>query len=492
MSNTLVPPPVEPRRVGAKTGLGLAALTAIVVGSMIGSGIFALPSQMAGVAAPGPLLIGWVITGVGMLMLAFVFQTLASRKPDVDGGVYGYARAGFGNYIGFTSAFGYWMSAWVGNVAYLVLLFSTLGYFFPSFEGGATVPAIIGASIVLWIVHAMILRGVQTAALVNVVVTVAKVVPIVVFIAIAAVGFKAGLFTADFWGKAVQIDGAPLGDTMTQVKSMMLVTVWVFIGIEGAAVYSQRAAKRKDVGRATVLGFAGVLALLLLVNLLAYGLMAQADLAGVADPSMAGVLEHEVGSWGAAFISIGLIISLLGALIAWVLLCVEILRLPALENVMPKALAKENAHGAPATALWLTNLCVQALLLWTLANSSTYTNLVFLATSLILLPYLWSAAYQVLLAVRGETYESGGGRARDLIIGVVALAYAVWLVYAGGLQYLLIAAVFYLVGTAAYIWARKESRLPTFTKGELAVFGVVAVTSVVAIAMLATGNLAVL
>ena len=93
----------------------MAALTALVVGSMIGSGIFALPSQMAGSAAPGPLLIGWLITGVGMLMLAFVFQTLASRKPQVDGGVYGYALAGFGNYIGFTSAFGYWMSAWVGS-----------------------------------------------------------------------------------------------------------------------------------------------------------------------------------------------------------------------------------------------------------------------------------------------------------------------------------------------------------------------------------------
>ena len=88
----------------------MAALTALVVGSMIGSGIFALPSQMAGSAAPGPLLIGWLITGVGMLMLAFVFQTLATRKPQVDGGVYGYARAGFGNYIGFTSACGYWMS----------------------------------------------------------------------------------------------------------------------------------------------------------------------------------------------------------------------------------------------------------------------------------------------------------------------------------------------------------------------------------------------
>ena len=149
------------------------------------------------------------------------------------------------------------------------------------------------------------------------------------------------------------------------------------------------------------------------------------------------------------------------------LLCVEILRLPALEHVMPKALAKENAHGAPANALWLTNLCVQALLLWTLANASTYTNLVYLATSLILLPYLWSAAYQVLLAVRGETYESGHGRTRDLIIGVVALGYAVWLVYAGGWQYLLVAALFYLVGTALYLWARRESRLPAFTKPEL-------------------------
>ena len=144
-----------------------------------------------------------------------------------------------------------------------------------------------------------------------------------------------------------------------------------------------------------------------MVNLLSYGLMAQAELAGVPDPSMAGVLANEVGSWGAAFISIGLVVSLLGALIAWVLLCVEILRLPALEHVMPKALAKENAHGAPANALWLTNLCVQALLLWTLANASTYTNLVYLATSLILLPYLWSAAYQVLLAMRGETYDVG-------------------------------------------------------------------------------------
>ena len=470
-------------------GLGLAALTAIVVGSMIGSGIFALPSQMAGSAAPGPLLVGWVITGVGMLMLAFVFQTLAQRKPEVDGGVYGYARAGFGNYIGYTSAFGYWASAWMGNVAYLVLLFSTLGYFFPAFEGGTTLPAIIGASVLLWIVHFLTLRGVQTAAVVNVIVTIAKIVPILTFIAVAIVGFKAGLFTADFWGHQTRVDGSPLGSTMNQVKNMMLVTVWVFIGIEGAAVYSQRAKSRKDVGRATVLGFVGVLALLLLVNFLSYGLMEQSRLAGLEDPSMAGLMEQQVGPWGAGFISIGLIVSLLGALIAWVMLCAEILRVPAQEAVMPTVFGRENAHGSPAAALWLTNGCVQVVLILTLFAESTYLGLVLLATSLILLPYLWSAAYQVLLAVRGETYADGQGRTRDLVIGGVGLIYAIWLVYAGGLEYLLTGAVAYFVGSVLFVWARREKALQVFNKPEWIVFAIVALAAVFGFYGIVTGDI---
>jgi arginine:ornithine antiporter / lysine permease len=449
---------------------------------MIGSGIFALPSQMAGSASAGPLLIGWSITGLGMLMLAFVFQSLATRKPQVDGGVYGYAREGFGEYVGFTSAWGYWISAWVGNVAYLVLLMSTLGYWFDGLEGGTTVTAVVGASVLLWVIHGLTLSGVRNAAYVNVLVTVAKVVPIATFIAIAAVGFNAGLFTTDFWG-----NDAGLGSTLEQVKNMMLVTVWVFIGIEGAAVYSQRARRRKDVGLATIIGFVGVLALLLAVNLLSYGLMAQADIAGLADPSMAGLLENEVGAWGAGFISAGLAISLLGALLAWVLLAVEILRLPAREHVLPAVLGKENRNGAPAAALWLTNACVQLMLLWTLVNENTYTDLVYLATSLILLPYLWSAAYQLKLAVVGETYGDGRGRRRDVLVGALALAYAVWLVYAGGWEYVLVAGLFYMVGTALFVWARRESGRPVFTGVEKILVGVVAAVSVVAVVGLVQG-----
>ena len=125
--------------------LRLGALVALVVGSMIGGGIFSLPQNMAASADVGAVLIGWAITAVGMLTLAFVFQTLANRKPDLDGGVYAYAKAGFGDYMGFSSAWGYWISAWLGNVGYFVLLFSTLGYFFPVFGEGNTVAAVIGA-----------------------------------------------------------------------------------------------------------------------------------------------------------------------------------------------------------------------------------------------------------------------------------------------------------------------------------------------------------
>jgi arginine:ornithine antiporter/lysine permease len=327
---------------------------------------------------------------------------------------------------------------------------------------------------------------VQGAAIVNTVVTIAKVVPIVTFIAIAAVGFKAGIFSADVWG-----NDAGLGSTMDQVKNMMLVTVWVFIGIEGAAVYSKRANKRSDVGRATIIGFVGVLALLLAVNLLSYGLMAQAEIAGLSDPSMAALLEAEVGEWGAAFISIGLAISLLGALISWVLLCVEILRLPAMENVLPRQLAAENANGAPSNALWLTNGCVQLMLLWTLFNESTYTQLIYLATSLILLPYLWSALYQVKLAVTGESYVDRGGvaagRTKDLLVGVVALAYAVWLVYAGGTDYLFVAALFYLVGTGLFVWARKQAGLTLLTAKEKVMVATVTVLSALALVGLVQG-----
>ena len=201
------------------------------------------------------------------------------------------------------------MSAWIGNVGYLVLLMASLGVFLPGFGNGNTSLAIGIASVVMWMYHVLILRGIREAAIINAIVTVGKVLPLVVFVLIGLFAFKFDIFTHDFWGADV---GTGPGAVIAQVKNMMLVTVWVFIGVEGASVFSERARTRADVGKATILGFLSVLALLLAVNILSYGIVPRSELAGLDDPSLAGVLEAAVGPWGAKFIALGLIISLVG------------------------------------------------------------------------------------------------------------------------------------------------------------------------------------
>ncbi|WP_271409669.1 arginine-ornithine antiporter [Pseudomonas sp. Q1-7] len=457
--------------------LKLGALVALVVGSMVGGGIFSLPQNMAASADVGAILIGWGITAVGMLTLAFVFQTLANRKPDLDGGVYAYAKAGFGDYMGFSSAWGYWISAWLGNVGYFVLLFSTLGYFFPVFGEGNTLAAIIGASVVLWAVHFLVLRGIKEAAFINLVTTITKVVPLFLFILICLFAFRLDIFTADIWGTK----NVELGSVMNQVRNMMLVTVWVFIGIEGASIFSARAEKRSDVGKATVLGFVIVLLLLVLVNVLSLGIMTQPELAKLQNPSMAAVLEHVVGHWGAVLISVGLIISLMGALLSWVLLCAEILFAAAKDHTMPAFVRKENANKVPANALWLTNAMVQLFLIITLFSASTYLSLIYLATSMILVPYLWSAAYALLLPLRGETYEQDTrDRGKDLFIAAIALIYAIWLLYAGGVKYLLLSALLYAPGVILFAKAKREVGQPIFTPVEKLIFAAVLIGALVA------------
>ena len=462
--------------------LGLGLLVALVVGSIIGSGIFGLPQNMAAGAGAGAIVMGWTITGIGMLMLARVYQMLALRKPELDNGVYAYARASSGEYVGFNSAWGYWVSAWLGNVGYLVAAFGALGYFFPVFGEGNTLAAVIGASIVLWAIHFMVLRGIQGATVLNAVITLAKVVPLLFFVGLVAMAFQVETFKLDFWGSS------SLGPVLDQVKSTMLVTVWVFIGIEGASVYSARARNRKDVGRATVIGFLICLLLLMAVSLLSMGLFTQPQLAGLKNPSMAAVLEKAVGSWGAVLIYVGLIVSVGGGFLAWMLLAAESLFTPAGGGVMPKWLAQQNSRAVPANALWLTNSMVQIFLIVTLFSKASYLALISLSTAMILLPYLFSAIYGLGLAWRGEG-EPSAKRRGDLPVAAIASAYCVWLLYAAGLKYLLLSALLYAPGVAVYLIAKKQHAERPFKSWELAILGLILLLAVMGLYLLATGRL---
>ena len=463
--------------------LSLFALTMMVVGGMVGAGIFSLPRTFAGATGPIGAIIAWLIAGTGMYMLARVFQSLAERKPELDAGVFAYAKAGFGDYPGFLSAFGYWIGSCIGNVSYWVLIKSTLGAFFPVFGDGNTVVAILVASAGIWLFHFMILRGTQQAAVINSIVTVAKIVPILVFIVILIAAFRLDLFNANLYG------GDLTGSVFEQVRATMLVTVFVFLGIEGASVYSRFAKERSDVGRATILGFIVVTTLMVLVTLLPYAVMQRADIAGMRQPSMATVLEAVVGHWGAVFVSIGLLVSVLGAYLAWSLICAEVLFTAAKTKDMPAIFTRENKNKVPVAALWATNIVVQLIVITTYWSRDAFALMLNLTSAMALIPFLFVAAYGLMLTNRRETYEvRPQERNRDLIIAAIATLYTIFLLYAGGMKFIVLSAVLYAPGTALYFWARREQGKPVFTNvWDWVIFILAVIGAVVGIWWLATG-----
>ena len=469
--------------------LSLRALIALVVGSMIGAGIFTLPAAFGRSTGGLGALIAWTIAGSGMLMLAFVFQKLALRKPHLETGIYAYAKAGFGDYPGFIAALGYWIACCLADVACLVLIKSTLGIFFPIFGDGSTPTAIVSASALLWGVHWLVLRGVRQATTLNTIVTVAKIIPLVVFLVVAVAGFRADLFALNFWGGEAPAARNVLG----QVGDTMLVTVFVFVGIEGASVYSRYAKNRADVGIATVLGFLGVLALLVLVTMLSYGVLLRPDLAALPTPSLAGVMEALVGRWGTVFISVGLLISVVGNYLSFSLLAAEVLASAARDETMPSFLARENAHGVPSAALWATNIVIQVFLVVTYFAEYAFTLALKMTSAMTLIPYLLVAAYGLKLAWTRETYDAmPAERNKDVLIGALATLYATAMIYAGGLKFLLLAALLYAPGTALFFMVRRQLGVATFASvREGAVFAATVIAAAAALYGLASGRLSI-
>jgi len=471
----------QPEKVTEK--VSLPTLTAMVVGSMIGSGVFLLPRRFGAETGVVGAIIAWAIAGTGMLMLAFVFQRLAMRKPELDAGIFAYAKAGFGDYVGFNSAIGYWASACAGNTSYWVVITATMSALVPGLGAGDTVLAVVVSAVGVWLFAFLVMRGVKDAAVINYVVTIAKVVPILMFIVIAIIAFKADVFADNFWGDK----DYSAASVFEQARGTMLITVFVFLGIEGASVYSRMARRREDVGRATVIGFLSVLSVFALVTLVSYGVMPQSTLAGVSQPSMAAVLESIVGPWGSIVIRVGVIVSVLGAYLAWTLMAAEVLYIPAKSEDMPRFLARTNRHGAPVTALIMAACMISLLLVALLFAADALDFMLDLTAALSLIPYLLAAAYALKLTITRETYDAGKSLVPDMIIAAVATVYTLFLVSAAGVDKLLLSCILYAPAAALYFIARRERGLRVFRPAEAVLFGVIVLGAVAGVVSLATG-----
>ncbi len=471
--------------------LSLPALTAMVVGSMVGAGVFQLPARFAGETGVHGALIAWTVAGLGMLTLALVFQKLAVRRPTLDNGVYVYAREGFGDYPGFLSAFGFWASACAGNAFYWVLIMTTLSQLLPGLAPylgqGDTWLAFALSAAAVWGFYALIRRGVQQAAAINAVVTAAKLVPLALFLVLAVVWFDWDVFTGNLTGGY----DLPGGESLfAQVQGTMLITVFVFLGIEGASVYSRYARRREDVGKATVLGFTSVLALFASISILAYGILPRAEIAALPQPSVGGVLEAAVGPWGGGFIRVGLIVSVLGAYLAWQLLAADVLYAAAKDRDLPSPFARLNARDVPQNAVLWTSVLVTAILFAVQFVDDALDFTLDLTAALALLPLALASAYGVKVALGREGYDGVPARTRrrELVVASVSTVYTLFLLWAAGYVFLVLSCLLLAPATALYVRARRERGLHVFTRPGLVTFLVVAALGVVGAVLLGTGT----
>ncbi|MDU7693469.1 MAG: basic amino acid/polyamine antiporter [Helicobacter sp.] len=435
--------------------IGLFTLTALVISSMVGSGIFSLPQNMAEVSGAWGIIYGWIIAGGGIIFLGLSFFFISRLRPDLDGGVYTYAREGFGELVGFLSAWGYWASATIGTVGYVVVAFEGVGTFTDSssnviFGAGNTIASFIGASIIVWLVHSLIASGVKQAAIVNFIATLVKISPLILFIIVALFYFKADIFTFDMDASNLK---TPL---ISQIKSTMLITLWAFIGVEGASILSAHAKKKSDVGLATILGILIVLSIYVLVTLLSLGILPQETIAKLSNPSMAGILEHMIGKSGKIIITLALIISVLASYVSWTLYASEIPYQGALKGAFPKILRKTNKNSVPIGGLFFTGLTVQICLILVLATGEGYVTLLLIATSMILVPYFLVGAYLIKLSFSKSTPLKNGFWVKAT--GILATLYGIWLIYAAGLDTLLLSVLLYTPGLLVFLYSRFEER----------------------------------
>jgi arginine:ornithine antiporter/lysine permease len=437
----------------ADNKIGLLGLVGVVVSAMVGGGVFNLPASITSGAGLGAILLGWAITGLGMWFIVTMFRILAVERPELTNGLFAYAKEGFGRLMGFLVAYGYWICSCCATAVYGILVMATLGTFFPAFEEGVTLPALIGSSCIVWIQFLLAQRGAHSTSVLNLVGTICKIVPLIIYIVAFASVFSFTTASHGFWG---MINSKPMAFSWDafgpQVLSTMLVTLWVFIGVEGAVVISGNADSQADVAKATGGGFLATLVLYVVCTVLPFGVLSQEQIASLPNPSVAAMMRLVFGDAGTIIVSVGILISVLSSWLAWTLMLGQMPTTAAEAGIFPPAFTKRNRHGAPTNSLLLTSCGTQALLIFAYFAGDAAWLIIINVTSVMALPcYLLCTLFLIKCTLSDRWDESLFSRGYARFVGVAGSIYAAWLVYAAGVDNLLMAFVAFAIGLPLFV-----------------------------------------
>ena len=439
-----------------KAKLGMWTCTGLVIGNMVGSGIFLLP------AALGPLgpvaLFGWLVTSAGAIALALVFGRLARIVPET-GGPYAYTRTGFGDFAGFLVAWGYWIALWSGNAAVSVAFAGYLGYFLPVI-GVDTAYGAIAALAALWLVTMINTRGVGEAGLVCLVTTVLKLLPLLLVASM-------GLLLLDTEHLSPLNPGN--GSIAAAIAASAALTLWAFLGLESATVPAGDV-DRPDVTipRATILGTVIAAVLYIAVTLAAFGTIAPADLADSTAP-LADVARDLLGPWGGTLVALGACVATFGTLNGFTLLTGQVPLGAARDGVFPAVFARLSSRQTPATALVASNALASVLIAMNFSKGlvEQFTFIILLATLTSLVPYLLCALAELMILAREPSrYRAPRGLARTVALSAVAFLYAAWAIYGAGAEIVFYGFLLLIAGIPVFVWVRWRANSSELARAE--------------------------
>lgn len=433
----------------ARKGLTLWPATALVTGTIVGAGIFTQPTWLGQF---GPIsLVGFAITAFGSLMLALVFASLARRTPDV-GGPYAFARHGFGDFIGFQSAWTYWIGAWVGVGAIASSLVVYLGVLLPPVVENTLLSSLVavGAIALLTLIND---RGVVAGGMTSLVLTILKIVPLAL---IGTLGFFA-------------FDSANLGPfnasdlpTLEVLTSVMAYTLFSFIGVEAATIPAGDVHEPdKTIPRATMIGTIAAAAVYLLSTTAVFGAVSNEELQSN-DAAFAVAAENMFGEWAGEGVAVVAVISCLGAMNGLILLSGQIPMAAEFDGLAPKAFGRLNIKHAPSFGLIISGVLAAGLLLLQYSGGSlgdAVAQLVLVSAVATMVSYAFSAAAEMkwLLIDRGSLRV--GHFARKLTVAILATTFCVFAFYGGGVQEVYWLFMLIMIGVPLYVyilWRRKS------------------------------------
>lgn len=426
--------------------IGLIAATSLVVGNMIGAGIFVLPANLAKYG--GISLLGWVVTAAGALVLAKIFSNFSKIIVNKSGGPYAYSKAGFGDFIGFLVAWGYWISIWVSNAAIAVAIVAALSFFIP--ELGDNPVASVGTGLAfIWLFTWINTRGVREGSIAQVIFTVLKLLPLLFVILL-------GIFFFDF-------DNFPKfntteGSFFVTLSAVATLTLYAFLGVESASVPAENIENpEKTIPKATMLGTGITTIVYILGTAVLFGILPVEQLAESPTP-FADAAEAMGGKYAGYFVAAGAAVSAIGGLNGWILITGQIPMATAKDQLFPRIFKKENKRGAPFVGLIAGGVLSSVVMLMNYSEGlvDQFEFMILLTTLTCLVPYVFTAAAYALVVVEKKLKVN---RAKVIGLSALGFAYSIWAIYGSGSDTVFYGFLLLLLGVPLYVlmkWNKKE------------------------------------